>query len=143
MVAHGLAAVFVWAISKMPPAIRDLAPLAWTYAAYRQMDWFTPIAHAHHLENTWIVWDRWLLDRLHMRAAIESGGILAAAYFELSYALIRPWRSGRSGDELSRVRRAIHLSRKRGPRSSAENSYALILGQPAALASRFESNPNR
>jgi membrane-associated phospholipid phosphatase len=83
-----LVAGSIWAISRMPPIVRDWAPLAWTYAAYRQMDWFTPVVRDRHLENTWIVWDRWLLDGLHLRAVIESGGILPPAYFELSYALV-------------------------------------------------------
>jgi hypothetical protein len=36
----------------------------------------------HHLERAWIVWDRWLLDSGHLRAAIEGAGVLFPAYLE-------------------------------------------------------------
>jgi hypothetical protein len=55
---------------------RDLAPLVFTLAAYREMNWFTPAVHPHRLERLWIVWDRRLLDDLHLRAAIEAIGAL-------------------------------------------------------------------
>jgi membrane-associated phospholipid phosphatase len=68
--------------------MRDLAPLAFTLAAYREMDWFTPAVRDHHLEKVWIVWDRRLLDDLHLRAAVESLGALIPSYFELCYVLV-------------------------------------------------------
>lgn len=68
--------------------IRDLAPLAYTLAAYREMNWFTPAVQDHHLERAWIIWDRWLLDDLHLRQAIESAGALFPAYFEICYTLV-------------------------------------------------------
>lgn len=80
--------VLVFAISMTQHAVRDWVPLAWCYVAYRQMDWFTPMARDYHLEKTWIVWDRWLLDGHHMRAVIESGGSLLPASFEFCYALV-------------------------------------------------------
>jgi membrane-associated phospholipid phosphatase len=80
--------VAIWVISMTQHMVRDWVPLAWTYVAYRQMDWFTPIARDYHLEKTWIVWDRWLLDGHHMRGAIESGGVLVPACLELCYALV-------------------------------------------------------
>jgi len=67
---------------------RDLAPIAFTLAAYREMDWFTPAVRDHHIEKLWIVWDRRLLDDLHLRAAIESLGALFPTYFELCYFLV-------------------------------------------------------
>ncbi len=67
---------------------RDLAPLAFTLAAYREMNWFTPAVHAHRLEKLWIVWDRRLLDEFHLRAAIECIGALLPSYFELCYFLV-------------------------------------------------------
>lgn len=67
---------------------RDLAPVAYTLAAYREMDWFTPAVHAHRLERAWIVWDRRLLDDGHLRAAIESTGSLLPGFLELCYALV-------------------------------------------------------
>jgi membrane-associated phospholipid phosphatase len=67
---------------------RDLAPIFYTLAAYREMDWFTPAVHAHRLERTWIVWDRRLLDGAHLRAAIESTGALLPGFLELCYGLV-------------------------------------------------------
>jgi membrane-associated phospholipid phosphatase len=78
----------IWLISMRRNVLRDWAPLAWSYVAYRQMDWFTPLARDHHLEQTWIVWDRWLLDQHHLRAVIESSGRLLPEYFELCYSLL-------------------------------------------------------
>ncbi len=68
--------------------LRDWVPLAFTLGAYREMNWFTPAARDHHLENAWIVWDRWLLDTAHLRAAIESLGALIPSYLEICYVLV-------------------------------------------------------
>jgi membrane-associated phospholipid phosphatase len=67
---------------------RDLAPLAYTLTAYREMNWFTPAIHDHRLEHAWIVWDRWLLDDFHLRGAIEAAGALLPGFFELCYMLV-------------------------------------------------------
>ncbi|MEO8025792.1 MAG: phosphatase PAP2 family protein, partial [Bryobacteraceae bacterium] len=56
------------------------------FAAYREMDWFTPVAKARNLENAWVVWDRSILGWL--RPAIESTGVLLPGYFELCYAFV-------------------------------------------------------
>jgi hypothetical protein len=56
--------------------------------AYEQMGWFAPAAHTNHLEHEWIVWDRLLLDDLHLRAIIESLGPVVPSLLELSYALV-------------------------------------------------------
>jgi len=66
---------------------RDFAPIFYTLAAYREMDWFTPATHAHRLERIWIVWDRRLLDH-GLRGAIESAGIWLPGFLELCYALV-------------------------------------------------------
>jgi membrane-associated phospholipid phosphatase len=68
--------------------VRDFAPAAFTLAAYREMNWFTPATRDHHLEKIWVVWDRWLLNGFHLRAAIESLGSLFPSYFELCYVLV-------------------------------------------------------
>ena len=68
--------------------LRDLAPLAYTLAAYREMDWFTPATRDGHLEHSWIVWDRLLLDDLHLRAVVEWAGFLFPTYLELCYGLV-------------------------------------------------------
>lgn len=75
-------------LSRRKPIARDLAPLFYTLAAYREMDSFTRASQNHHLEQIWIVWDRRLLDNFHLRAAIESAGALLPSYFELCYALV-------------------------------------------------------
>ncbi len=66
---------------------RDFAPIFYTLAAYREMNWFTPAVHAHRLERVWIVWDRKLLDG-GLRDAIESMGILLPGFLELCYAMV-------------------------------------------------------
>jgi membrane-associated phospholipid phosphatase len=67
---------------------RDLAPIFYTLAAYREMNWFTPAVHAHRLEHAWIVWDRRILDDGHLREAIESTGTFLPGLLELCYALV-------------------------------------------------------
>lgn len=79
----------VWVLSRRESIVRDFAPAAFTLAAYRELNWFTPATRDQHLENIWIVWDRWLLgDGGHLRAAIESAGALLPSCFELCYMLV-------------------------------------------------------
>lgn len=78
----------LWVLAGAQSFLRDLAPLALTLAAYREMNWFTPPTRDYHLERAWIWWDRWLLDTLHTRAMIEGAGRLLPAYFELCYVLV-------------------------------------------------------
>jgi membrane-associated phospholipid phosphatase len=67
---------------------RDLAPLAYTLAAYREMNWFTPAVYDHKLERIWVAWDRWFLDDYRLRAAIESFAWIIPGYLELCYFLV-------------------------------------------------------
>jgi membrane-associated phospholipid phosphatase len=80
--------VVILLLARSKTVTRDLAPLAFTLAAYREMDWFTPGVRDHHLEKLWILWDRRLLNDLHLRAAIETLGALLPSYFELCYFLV-------------------------------------------------------
>lgn len=80
------AAVVLLARSK--PVLRDIVPMVFALAAYREMDWFTPAVRDHHLERVWIVWDRYLLDSLHLRAMIESAGLVFPSLLELCYLLV-------------------------------------------------------
>lgn len=80
------AAIFL--LSRRKSSLRDFAPAAFTLAAYREMNWFSPAAYDHHLENAWIVWDRTVLTSWHLRGAIESAGSLFPAYFELCYLCV-------------------------------------------------------
>jgi membrane-associated phospholipid phosphatase len=68
--------------------LRNWAPLVLTLAAFREMNWFTPTFRDYHLENSWIVWDRRLLDDMHLRAAIESLGPVIPSYLEICYVLV-------------------------------------------------------
>src|SRR5579871_1927054 len=88
----GIVALLLWLLGRHPNFLngylRDFAPLAFMLAAYREMDWFTPALRDHHLENTWILWDRWLLGQAHLRAAMESTGAFLPSYLELCYVLV-------------------------------------------------------
>jgi membrane-associated phospholipid phosphatase len=84
----GATAGILYCLSGRESVWRDFAPAGFTLAAYREMNWFTPSTHDHHLEKVWVVWDRWLLNDYHLRAAIESLGALFPSYFELCYALV-------------------------------------------------------
>lgn len=68
--------------------LRDWAPLIFTFAAFREMNWFTPAVRDYQLENSWIVWDRRLLDQMHLRAFIEALGPLIPSYLEICYVLV-------------------------------------------------------
>lgn len=67
---------------------RDLSPLLLMLIAFREMDWFTPQVRDGRLEQSWIVWDRWLLDQQGLRGTIESAGLLLPTFFELCYLLV-------------------------------------------------------
>lgn len=67
---------------------RDWFALAFTIAAYREMDLFTPLQHTHRLERVWVIWDRMLLNDMGLRAAIESLGRLLPFTLELCYLLV-------------------------------------------------------
>ncbi len=67
---------------------RDWVTLALVFAAYREMDWFTPRSFVPRLENYWIVWDRTLLHEWGLRQMIEATGALIPSLLELSYLLV-------------------------------------------------------
>jgi len=81
-------AAVVIALARWTKILRDIFPMTYVLAAYREMDWFTPARRDYHLENVWIVWDRRLLDTLHLRAAVESAGPLFPSLLELCYLLV-------------------------------------------------------
>jgi membrane-associated phospholipid phosphatase len=70
------------------PILRDWLPLVAVILAYREMDWFTPAYHDHHLEATWIVWDRQLLHQFGLQRLIELPGPIIAWILEFSYLLV-------------------------------------------------------
>jgi membrane-associated phospholipid phosphatase len=67
---------------------RDWFPLAVLVLAYREMGWFAPEQHIVELENSWIVWDRLLLNDWGLQSAIEAIGPALPALLELCYALV-------------------------------------------------------
>jgi membrane-associated phospholipid phosphatase len=68
--------------------VRDWLPFALVLLCYREMGWFAPAEHTYELEQSWIVWDRLLLNDWGTRAAIESLGPLIPAYLEICYTLV-------------------------------------------------------
>jgi membrane-associated phospholipid phosphatase len=87
IVAAAVAAGF-WLTHFGKPILRDLAPLGAALTAYREMNWFSAAVHDHHLEQTWVVWDRVLLDQLHLRQIIESAGAVIPEFLEFCYLLV-------------------------------------------------------
>jgi membrane-associated phospholipid phosphatase len=84
----GVVAAILLGLSRHNSVLRDWAPIGFTLAAYREMNWFTPAVRDYHLERAWIGWDRWLLDTVHVRAAIESAGALLPSCLEICYVLV-------------------------------------------------------
>jgi membrane-associated phospholipid phosphatase len=68
--------------------IRDWLPLAYTLLAFREMELFLPHSFPGRLEAGWIQLDRLLLDRYHLRAAIETFGSSIPLYLEFCYLLV-------------------------------------------------------
>ena len=87
-VMAAVVAIVVWLLAGTHWILRDFLPLICTLTAYREMNWFTPALHDHHLEHDWIIWDRWLLHELHGRALIESAGAVLPHFLELCYVLV-------------------------------------------------------
>ncbi len=67
---------------------RDWIPLALTLVAYREMDWFSPLARDYNLELRWLEWDRSLLYGAGLQRALEWLGALVPAYLEICYVLV-------------------------------------------------------
>jgi membrane-associated phospholipid phosphatase len=65
--------------------LRDWLSLGLILIAYRQVDWFGTKPAIASLQDTWIHWDRFLLDRAGLRAALESFGWLIPSGLELAY----------------------------------------------------------
>ena len=68
--------------------VRDWVPLGLTLLAYREMDWFSPAVRDHHLELSWVEWDRSLLYGAGLQRAIEAMGALVPGYLEFCYLLV-------------------------------------------------------
>jgi membrane-associated phospholipid phosphatase len=68
--------------------LRDWAAVALVLVAYREMDWFSPLARNFKLELHWVAWDRAILYAGGLQRAIESLGALLPGYLELCYLLV-------------------------------------------------------
>ncbi len=68
--------------------VRDWLPVAFTLVAYREMDWFAGPHRAHALEQSWVVWDRWLLHGLGGASAIQCCGWPGPAFLEFCYLIV-------------------------------------------------------
>jgi membrane-associated phospholipid phosphatase len=68
--------------------LRDWLPILFTLFAFREMELFLPRSFDGRLEAAWIQLDRLLLDRYHLRRAIESVGIWIPLYLEFCYLLV-------------------------------------------------------
>lgn len=68
--------------------VRDWFAVGLVLVAYREMDWFSFLAHDYHLEMHWIQWDRALLYAGGLQRAIESLGPALPFYLELCYLLV-------------------------------------------------------
>lgn len=75
-------------IQRNPPFLRDWVQLPLMLLGYWEMGWFALPHTGTELEEAWVVWDRWLLDDLHLRTAIESLGALVPAILEVCYTLV-------------------------------------------------------
>jgi membrane-associated phospholipid phosphatase len=67
---------------------RDWLPVALTFLAFREMEFFLPRDYDSAYELAWIRWDRILLHDWRLRAAIESFGKTLPFYFEFCYLLV-------------------------------------------------------
>jgi membrane-associated phospholipid phosphatase len=88
LIAAGVGAVFALLARPRFTIVRDWVPLCLTILAYREMDWFTPPYKNHHLEVSWIVWDRLILHDWGVQNAIEALGPILPGYLELCYLLV-------------------------------------------------------
>jgi membrane-associated phospholipid phosphatase len=87
LIAAG-AILILCALARGNSHVRDWIPLALTFTAFREMNLFTPSVRDRHLELSWIGWDRWLLNDLHVRASIESLGPVIPSYLEICYVMV-------------------------------------------------------
>jgi len=68
--------------------LRNWAPLLLMLLAYKEMGWLAPAAHDHHLEQSWILWDRSLLRDWKLREIVESAGPLFPSILEACYVTV-------------------------------------------------------
>jgi membrane-associated phospholipid phosphatase len=62
--------------------------LALLVTGYQEMGWFAQPHTGTALEETWVVWDRYVLDRLGLRALIEALGPILPVVLEIAYTTV-------------------------------------------------------
>jgi hypothetical protein len=67
--------------------VRNIGSLGFIPVAYWQADWVAFVG-TERWQNTWVTWDRLLLDRLGVRATLEAFGALIPSLLEASYLLL-------------------------------------------------------
>jgi membrane-associated phospholipid phosphatase len=67
--------------------VRDASSLAIIVLAYREMGWFAQPHLSHAFEESWVTWDRVVLQG-GVRAVIESIGPVIPSILEIAYALV-------------------------------------------------------
>jgi membrane-associated phospholipid phosphatase len=68
--------------------MRDWFPVTLMLLCYRQMGWFAQAHTSFELENSWVVWDRMILNDFGGRAVIEALGPVLPSILEISYSLV-------------------------------------------------------
>ena len=68
--------------------VRDCLPAPLLLLAYREVGWFAPERRTYELERAWVVWDKWLLNDLGLKAGIEILGPALPSLLEISYSLV-------------------------------------------------------
>jgi membrane-associated phospholipid phosphatase len=74
--------------SRITEHLRNWIPLLMMLIAYREVGWLAPAAHDHHLEQSWIVWDRAVLRDWKLHGIIEAAGPLFPSILEACYVLV-------------------------------------------------------
>ncbi len=92
LVVFAIIGIVAWLEPRIPGYavswFRDWLPIGLLLVAFRELDWFTPAQYPSRFEPGWLAWDHLLLSEHHLRAAIESTGLLLPAYLELCYLLV-------------------------------------------------------
>jgi len=68
--------------------LRDWIPILLTLVAFQEMEIFLPRRFDHQLESAWIRQDILLLGQWHLRALIESLGVVLPYYLEFCYLVV-------------------------------------------------------
>ena len=67
---------------------RDWLPVYLLLAAFRELNWFTPLQYAGRLEHSWIRWDYFVLSHWRLTAMVNSLGVLIPGCLEVCYLLV-------------------------------------------------------